>query len=100
MEPDALVHLTAHEKKALFASVTITHRQLEEVHDRIRRAIRQPAGFSFILVHGPTGVGKTRMMESLAGQARDLWLPQSAHASPLTLASYKVVTRFHAGADD
>ena len=64
MEPHA--HLSAEEKKALFTSVTITHRQLEAVHDRIRRAIRQPAGFSFVLVHGPTGVGKTRMMESLA----------------------------------
>ena len=48
MEPHA--HLSAEEKKALFTSVTITHRQLEAVHDRIRRAIRQPAGFSFVLL--------------------------------------------------
>src|SRR6266704_4842417 len=81
-------HLTASEKKALFTSVTITHRQLEAVHERIRRAIRQPAGFSFVLVHGPTGVGKTRMMESLAGLVRDLLLQPRSHASSLSLAPY------------
>ncbi len=88
MEPHT--HLSAEEKKALFTSVTITHRQLEAVHDRIRRAIRQPAGFSFVLVHGPTGVGKTRMMESLAEQARDLLLPQSALASSFPLTPYRL----------
>lgn len=46
MESHAFAHLSGEEKKALFASVTITHRQLEAVHERIRRAIRQPAGFS------------------------------------------------------
>jgi len=90
MELHEFAHLSPAEKKALFASVTITHRQLEGVHDRIRRAIRQPAGFSFVLVHGPTGVGKTRMMESQAGQARDLLLPQSfpASSSSLSFAPY------------
>src|SRR6266704_6695002 len=88
MEPHELEHLSLEEKKALFTSVTITHRQLEGVHGRIRRAIRQPAGFSFVLVHGPTGVGKTRMMESLAGQVRDLLLQPRSHASSLSLAPY------------
>lgn len=83
-------HLTASEKKALFTSVTITHRQLEAVHERIRRAIRQPAGFSFVLVHGPTGVGKTRMMESLAAQARELLLSQRSETVPLSFASYRL----------
>ncbi len=90
MESHSVAHLSAEEKKALFTSVTITHRQLEAVHDRIRRAIRQPAGFSFVLVHGPTGVGKTRMMESLAEQARDLLLPQSALASSFPLTPYRL----------
>ncbi len=90
METHELRPLSVEEKKALFTSVTITHRQLEAVHDRIRRAIRQPAGFSFVLVHGPTGVGKTRMMESLAGQARDLLLPQSSGADTHPLASYRL----------
>jgi AAA domain len=88
MEPHEFAHLSLEEKKALFASVTITHRQLEVVHDKILRAVRQPAGFSFVLVHGPTGVGKTRMMESLAGQVRDLLLQPPSHASSLSLAPY------------
>ncbi len=88
MEPHELEHLSLEEKKALFTAVTITHRQLEVVHDKILRAVRQPAGFSFVLVHGPTGVGKTRMMESLAGQVRDLLLQPRSHASSLSLAPY------------
>ena len=88
MEPHEFAHLSVEEKKALFTAATITHRQLEVVHDKILRAVRQPAGFSFVLVHGPTGVGKTRMMESLAGQVRDLLLQPRSHASSLSLAPY------------
>jgi hypothetical protein len=74
MEPDELAHLSSEEKKTFFMHVTITHPQLEAVHDKIRRAIRQPGGFSFVLVHGPTGAGKTTMMESLVEQAKELFL--------------------------
>jgi AAA domain len=74
MEPDELAHLSSEEKKTFFMNVTITHPQLEAVHDKIRRAIRQPAGFSFVLVHGPTGAGKTTMMESLVEQTKELFL--------------------------
>ncbi|HVB25114.1 MAG TPA: AAA family ATPase [Ktedonobacteraceae bacterium] len=88
MEPHEFAHLSLEEKKALFTAATITHRQLEVVHDKILRAVRQPAGFSFVLVHGPTGVGKTRMMESLAGQVRDLLLQPRSHTSSLSLAPY------------
>ena len=90
MEPLEFAHLSPEEKKALFASATITHRQLEVVHDKIRRAIRQPAGFSVVLVHGPTGVGQTRMMESMVGQAREHFVPQSSNAFAFSLASYRL----------
>jgi DNA polymerase III delta prime subunit len=90
MEPHEFAHLSPEEKKTVFAAVTITHRQLEVLHDKIRRAIRQPAGFSFVLVHGPTGVGKTRMMESLAEQARDLLLEPRSHASVLSLVASRL----------
>src|SRR5712691_2975639 len=90
MEPDELAHLSSEEKKTFFMNVTITHPQLEVVHDKIRRAVRQPAGFSFVLVHGPTGVGKTRMMESLAGQVRDLLLQPPSHVSSRSFAPYGV----------
>ncbi len=85
MEPDELAHLSSEEKKTYFMNVTITHPQLEVVHDKIRRAIRQPAGFSFVLVHGPTGAGKTTMMESLVEQTKELFL--STH-TPSAFSSF------------
>ncbi len=88
MEPDELAHLSSEEKKTLFMNVTITHRQLEVVHGKIRRAIRQPAGFSFVLVHGPTGVGKTTMMESLVEQTRALFLSANAPAAFPSFSPY------------
>src|SRR5260221_4307616 len=91
MEPDELAHLSSEEKKTLFMNVTITHPQLEGVHDRIRRAIRQPAGFSFVLVHGPTGVGKTRMMESLVGQANEWFLSAREQAASTSFSPYGMV---------
>lgn len=56
MDLNEIAHLSPEEKQTLFMNVTITHPQLKAVHDKIRRAIRQPAGFSFVLVHGPTEV--------------------------------------------
>ena len=84
MEPDKMAHLSSEEKKIWFMNVTITHPQLEAVHNKIRRAIRQPAGFSFVLVHGPTGAGKTTLMERLIEQTKELFLsarPPSAFSS-------------------
>ncbi len=68
----------------------ITHPQLEAVHDRIRRAIRQPAGFSFVLVHGPTGVGKTTMTESLIEQTKALFLSAQEKASFSSFSPYRM----------
>jgi DNA polymerase III delta prime subunit len=88
MEPDKLAHLSSEEKKTLFMNITITHPQLEVVHGRIRRAIHQPAGFSFVLVHGPTGVGKTTMMESLIEQTREWFLSVREKASFPSFSPY------------
>lgn len=54
------------EKKAQFRKEAITHRLLEQTDRAIMRAIREPAGLAIVLVHGPTGVGKTRMMSTIA----------------------------------
>lgn len=89
MEPDKMAHLSAKEKKTVFTNVTITHPQLKAVHDRIRRAIRQPAGFSFVLVHGPTGVGKTTMMESLVEQTTAWFLSANSEASSPSFSPYE-----------
>jgi hypothetical protein len=55
--------LSIEEKKAAFRKAAITHCLLEQTDRAITRAIAEPAGFAFVLVHGPTGVGKTRMIE-------------------------------------
>src|SRR6266849_5011598 len=48
-----------------FGEATITHCLLDQTHRSIMRTVRQPAGFTFLLIYGPTGVGKTRMIASL-----------------------------------
>jgi energy-coupling factor transporter ATP-binding protein EcfA2 len=49
MEPREMSHLSIEEKKAQFRQATITHR---------------------LLVYGPTGVGKSKMIETIAGQIK------------------------------
>lgn len=91
MEPHELEHLSLEEKKAFFRKATIMHRQLEQTHRTILRAAREPAGFAFLLVHGPTGVGKTRMIETVAGQIKELLLPPlppREHAFPSPFPPY------------
>ncbi len=71
-----------------FREATITHRLLDQTHRTIMRAVREPAGFTFLLIYGPTGVGKTRMIASL--QREILARVSSASFSPcrvLTLSA-------------
>jgi hypothetical protein len=44
------------------------------------RAVREPAGFTFLLIYGPTGVGKTRMIASLQREILVRVLPASFSA--------------------
>lgn len=57
--------LSIEERKAQFRKAAITHRHLSRTDRIIMRAIGEPTGFAFLLVHGPTGVGKTKMIEIL-----------------------------------
>ncbi len=88
MDPREISHLSIEEKKAQFRQATITHRLLEQTHRKILRAVREPAGFTFLLVHGPTGAGKTRMIETLAGQMKELFLPPREHAFSPSFSLY------------
>jgi hypothetical protein len=86
MELHELGHLSVEEKKAFFRKATITHRLLEQTHRTIVRAVREPAGFAFLLVYGPTGVGKTRMIETLARHLTEqVFAPRESSWSPLSL---------------
>jgi hypothetical protein len=52
--------------KTRFRQAAITHRLLEQADQAIMRAIAEPAGFALVLLYGPTGVGKTKMLSVLA----------------------------------
>jgi len=72
MDSRELEHLSIEEKKARFRQTTITHRLLEQTHHKIVRAVREPAGFTFVLTYGPTGVGKSKMIEIVVGQINEV----------------------------
>ena len=52
--------------KERFRQAAITHRLLEQADQAIMRAIAEPAGFALVLLYGPTGVGKSKMLAVLA----------------------------------
>jgi Cdc6-like AAA superfamily ATPase len=72
MDPREISHLSIEEKKARFRQVTVTHCLLEQTHRKIVRAVREPAGFTFVLVYGPTGVGKSKMIETVVRQLNEV----------------------------
>ena len=76
--------LSIEEKKAQFRKAAITHRLLERTDRTIMRAIGEPAGFAFLLVHGPTGVGKTKMIEILTERIKG----KQPSEHPLPFASW------------
>ena len=71
MDPREISHLSIEEKKARFRQATITHRLLEQTHRKIVQAVREPAGFASVLTYGPTGVGKSKMIETVVGQINE-----------------------------
>lgn len=57
-----------------FKAYATSHTLLAEVDKQISRAIHEPAGFAFVLLYGPSGVGKTmliRQLEHRAGVVRE-----------------------------
>jgi len=52
--------------KERFRQAAITHRLLEQADQALMRAIAEPAGFALVLLYGPTGVGKSKLLAVLA----------------------------------
>lgn len=83
--------------KERFRQAAITHRLLEHADQAIMRALAEPAGFAFVLLYGPTGVGKSKMLAVLAdrinraapaseGFPLTSWIHQQSHTQvPLLL---------------
>jgi len=52
-------------KLAAFKAYAVNHAILQDVDRRLMHAIAEPAGFSHVLVYGPSGVGKSTMLQQL-----------------------------------
>ncbi len=93
MDPREIEDLSVEEKKARFRQATVTHRLLEQTHRKILRAVREPAGFTFVLTYGPTGVGKSKMIETVVRQINEVVQTPSTPAlhRPLPPASTPVL---------
>jgi|SRR6516165_530270 hypothetical protein len=52
-------------KLATFKAYAVNHALLQDVDRRLMHAIAEPAGFAHVLVYGPSGVGKSTMLQQL-----------------------------------
>src|SRR5437016_12611970 len=60
-----------------FKEYAILHPQLARVDRQLSRAIEEPAGFAYVLLYGPSGVGKTTLIRQLEQRSHSLGpLPQ------------------------
>lgn len=50
---------------ATFKAYAVNHALLQDVDRRLMHAIAEPAGFAHVLVYGPSGVGKSTMLQQL-----------------------------------
>lgn len=48
-----------------FKAYAISHTMLADVAKELKRAIVEPAGFSHVLLFGPSGVGKTTLISQM-----------------------------------
>jgi len=66
-------HLSSEARRRLthFKEFAVSHPVLQQVDTTLMRAIREPAGFTHLLVYGPSGVGKSTMMRQVATRVND-----------------------------
>lgn len=55
-------------RRHYFETKVVAHQHLKQVYDALLHAVRYPAGTSLIYVTGPTGVGKTTLLQRLVKQ--------------------------------
>jgi Cdc6-like AAA superfamily ATPase len=48
-----------------FKDYAVSHTKLAQIDKMLMRAVYEPAGFAHVLVYGPSGVGKTTMMNQI-----------------------------------
>jgi GTPase SAR1 family protein len=63
--PVELLTASRDEKLAYFINCTVVHRYLKHAFDDFLDAVNNPGGASLILLFGPTGVGKTTLLQQV-----------------------------------
>jgi energy-coupling factor transporter ATP-binding protein EcfA2 len=63
--PTELLQASNSEKLAYFQRYTVVHRRLKEAYDAFVSAVLNPGGASLIFLFGPTGVGKTTLLNQV-----------------------------------
>jgi DNA polymerase III delta prime subunit len=93
--PRALLDQPMTERRHYFETKVIAHQRLKEVYEALLQAIRYPAGISLVLVAGPTGVGKTTVLQRVVKQ-----LIEDAAHDPNTTAGHIPVIAMEAPSPD
>lgn len=65
-EPDGPLPPEAQHRLDQFKAFAVRHPLLDQVEHEVLHAIWEPAGFAYLLVYGPSGVGKSTMMHHIA----------------------------------
>jgi archaellum biogenesis ATPase FlaH len=93
--PRELLEQPIEARRRYFETKVVAHQRLKEVYEALLHAIRYPAGTSLILVFGPTGVGKTTLLQRIVKQ-----LIEDAAIDPLTSPGHIPVVAMEAASPD
>lgn len=93
--PRSLLEQSKEVRRHYFETKVVAHQRLKEVYEALLHAIRYPAGTSLILVVGPTGVGKTTLLQRVVKQ-----LIEDAAADPTATPGHMPVIAMEAPSPD